>query len=565
MKKSLSFLLVGIMMLILISGCADLTDGNESISPTVPAFEAPSTPYEEEAPETAQISELGTYTIVYPSNYTDLRMDIVELLQNTIAHVTGVTPDVIPDTQESLGNEIVLASSARSTSLDETINGFASAMDYVVAVKDSKVILGGQNYWSDLRAVYDFIQNYLGYDDISNSHSAPANEISGVKIITHKKPSFFIQAATWATVFETAEQIKDVADANFNAIMYTVTSGSREKLHKTIGQCVRFEIYLVINRGAVMPELYTDCPVILGHNLWDEPRINEFSGVAELCEEYREKYSQYGWKAWVNHVGYYKYWEYMDEMWEWADADATGFDLYPWVESGRDHPALYSYEKAREITSLHDKDFWTYIQSYNHIGKPTLNTSKAYRWQMYYSMCFGTDGVIYFIYANQSEEIPWADVNSFVMSRGFIKNEQYYDAALANKDVAVISEICSDYEQVGAFVVNRKYDDEWSYFESPYDFGSVIEDIKDYKISDTYLVGCFDKKEGSGNAFIFMNINEPDSTPYSQTEITYVKAKINGQKITAYLNGEATVLEPDADGYYSLAAGNGICLFVTVE
>ena len=43
-----------------------------------------------------------------------------------------------------------------------------------------------------------------------------------------------------------------------------------------------------------MPELYTDCPVILGHSLWDEPRINEFSGVAKLCEEYREKYSQYG-------------------------------------------------------------------------------------------------------------------------------------------------------------------------------------------------------------------------------------------------------------------------------
>ena len=62
-----------------------------------------------------------------------------------------------------------------------------------------------------------------------------------------------------------------------------------------------------------------------------------------------------------------------------------------------------------------------------------------------------------------------------------------------------------------------------------------------------------------------MNINEPDSTPYSQTEISYVKVKINGQKITAYLNGEAMVLEPDADGYYSLAAGNGICLFVTVE
>lgn len=554
MKKVLSLLLAIVMLQTFASGY--------SANASVPLKADSGTKQSDEA---IRISDLGSYTIVYPDIYTELRMDIVYLLQNTIAKVTGVTPEIIPDTEPQREHEIILASSSRQTAFNETVAGFESSMNYILAVKDSDIILGGQNYWGDLRAVYDFVGNYLGYDDIKNTYNTAANEISGVKTVKHQKPSLYIQAATWATVFETSEQIKDVADANFNTIMYTVSSSSPQKLHFAIGQCVRFELYLVINRGAIMTELYTDCPIILGHSLWDEPEMREFPKMNQICAEYKEKYSQYGWKAWVNHVGGYRQWSYMSEVWHYDDVDVTGFDLYPWVETNRKHPTFFSYEKAREITQFHNIDFWTYIQSYNHTDRPTMNTSKDYRWQMYYSMCFGVDGLIYFIYANQSEEIPWADTSSFVISRGFVKNEQYYHAMEANKDVATVAELYGNYEQVGVYTVNRPEENEWIYLESPYDFSYVIEDIKGYGADDTYLVGCFDKKEGNGNAFIFMDINEPDDIDYDKTEIGYTKIKINGNNVTEYLNGESRILTPDADGYYSVSSGNGICVFVTVE
>ncbi len=562
MKKIISLLLAVAMLQTFASGYS----ANASMSRKTDIADATDIGTEQ-SDEAISISELGTYTIVYPSIYTELRMDIVYLLQNTIAKVTGLTPEIIPDTEPQREHEIILASSSRQTSFGEVVAEFESSMNYILAAKDSDIILGGQNYWSDLRAVYDFVGNYLGYDDIKNEYNAAADVISGVKTVKHQKPALYIQAATWATVFETAEQIKDVADANFNTIMYTVSTGDPQKLHFAIGQCVRFELYLVINRGAIMTELYTDCPLILGHNLWDEPEMHEFSKVNQICAEYKEKYSKYGWKAWANHVGGYREWTYMSEVWHYADIDVTGFDLYPWVEveASRNRPVLFSYEKAREITQLHNIDFWTYIQSYNHIDRPTLNTSKDYRWQMYYSMCFGVDGLIYFIYANEFEVIPWADTSSFVVSRGFIKNKQYYHAMEANKDVATVAELYGNYEQVGVYTVNRPEENEWIYLESPYDFSYVIEDIKGYGVDDTYLVGCFDKKEGSGNAFIFMDINEPDDVDYDKTEIGYTKIKINGNKITEYLKGEARVLTPDADGYYSVSSGNGICVFITVE
>lgn len=524
------------------------------------------------ADETVQISELGSYTIVYPSNYTELRMDIVYLLQNTISAVTGTTPKIIPDTQSASGKEIIFASSQRTTGLEDTVNGFESVMDYVIAVKGGNIVLGGQNYWSDLRAVYDFVENYLGYDDIKNVYNAATSEVSGIKTETHQKPSFFIQAATWATVFTTAEQIKDIADANFNALAYTVSTSSAESLHFVIGQCVRFELYLVINRGAVKPELYYDCPIILGHSLWDEARVGDFADVNKIAAEYKEKYAQYGWKAWVNQLGAAPEWDYMAEMWDWSDVDVTGFDIYPWALADnweltkRDISLLYVYNEARTLTQLYDKDFWVYIQSYRNTATDMeVNSSKGYRWQMYYSMCFGVDSIVYFMYANETEELSWADTSSFVMSRGFIKNKQYYDAQQTNKEIASIAELYRSYEQKGAYTLNVKSSENWLYLEDQYDFSYVIEDIKDTSKKIPYLVGCFDKKDGDGNAFILMSMDAIDSVDYNETEISYVKAKINGNKVTAYLNGEPQVLTPDADGYYSLATGNGICLFVTVE
>ena len=120
-----------------------------------------------------QVSELADYTIVYPSEYTEFRMDIVSELQDVIEHLTNVRINAIPDTEPEAEKEIILASSKRTTSFDAEIDDFASRMDYIVAKDNDNIVLGGQNYYSDMRAVYDFMSNYLGYDSLEGTYSEP--------------------------------------------------------------------------------------------------------------------------------------------------------------------------------------------------------------------------------------------------------------------------------------------------------------------------------------------------------------------------------------------------------
>ena len=87
-----------------------------------------------------QVSELADYTIVYPSEYTEFRMDIVSELQDVIKHLTNVRINAIPDTEPEAEKEIILASSKRTTSFDAEIDDFASRMDYIVA-KDNAFVM----------------------------------------------------------------------------------------------------------------------------------------------------------------------------------------------------------------------------------------------------------------------------------------------------------------------------------------------------------------------------------------------------------------------------------------
>ena len=100
----------------------------------------------------------------------------------------------------------------------------------------------------------------------------------------------------------------------------------------------------------------------------------------------------------------------------------------------------------------------------------------------------------------------------------------------------------------------------------PY-FGNVVEDIKDDSNgSVAYLIGCFDKKSSSGNAFTLVNLNNLDDITYGDnTESTTTKIKIKGDNVTFYRDGYVSEVPCDDDGYYTLNMKNGSCWFVTVD
>ncbi|MBQ4159980.1 MAG: hypothetical protein IJD83_03525, partial [Clostridia bacterium] len=72
------------------------------------------------------------------------------------------------------------------------------------------------------------------------------------------------------------------------------------------------------------------------------------------------------------------------------------------------------------------------------------------------------------------------------------------------------------------------------------------------------LVGCFEKREGAGKAF--MIVNQQD---WAEALDSVVKMKISG-KVTKYCDGEAEESEGRNGVYeFNIAQGDGV--FVTVE
>ena len=108
-------------------------------------------------------------------------------------------------------------------------------------------------------------------------------------------------------------------------------------------------------------------------------------------------------------------------------------------------------------------------------------------------MCFGAEGIMYFNY------------HTWVVDGKFNKLEHWYNAEKANADIAFVGEtLCDNYDYAGTYTINRAFDDNFIYLEDFYTgFDDVITDfvIPQSSSRTPYLVGCYDKKDGDGNAF----------------------------------------------------------------
>ncbi len=526
------------------------------------------------------VASLADYTIVYPAEYTSFRMDIVNELKSTVEYLTSKTVKITPDSEPASGKEIILASSQRTTSFDTEIDGFDSTMDYIIAVDGENIVLGGQNYYSDMRAVYDFTNNYLGYDDITKEYAEPTKHIDGVyRNADYEIPDFKIIATCWTAHFGETYYIKDIADANFNMMTFFPLGHSELEIHKIARDCARFEVLLVEsisnnNNKMLYPELYTDCPVVYGAYLWDEPSDVEM--INGLIEDYVANYSQYGWEPMVNFAS--------DNAKGWKDSesytkvDALTFDWYILVSNTptssdpnlNSEGDLYMYIMQNNLNLSKElgKELWTYIQSYKRSGGYFF-PDRAYKWQMYMDLCFDTDAILYFEYMTQAEPgvHPWRADRNLVVNPDFSKGENYYYAQEANAEILKIYDILSEYEYLGAYTEQKREDQYYADFVEYTDFG-VIEEIDDSKNTAvygkpaSYLIGCYGKEDSNEKAFIFMNFDIPNG---KNEAVLKTRIKINGEKVTCYKNGVPEVLTPDSEGYYTIKMPDAECLLFTVE
>ncbi len=586
--KRLTALFLVLIALLSIAGCTVTT--NETPGSTqmpLPTYTPDISDEQTEKPifpeypnETVLLSSLAEYSIVYPQSYTDYKMGEVYMLRDTIKDRLGFELEIKPDTSEATGKEIIFASSERVNGAEGAIDIFQSGLDYVVGTLNGNIILGGNNFYADARAVYDFINNYLCYDDIENvAISEPKTELSGVNLNLYEEPKIVLYACNYSTpLFDKQFAIRDMAEAKFNMVTVMSTGYNDTQLLDFLKWCARFEIKAILWGGdeARGENLYADCPIVWGHCLRDEPTVEQFADYSKACDEYLEKYGYLGWKPFVNFSGftinaapyhgspYFSSCPVVSIDRYFGDNIFEAQNGYAW---GHNSGILAAMEIYANEASNRRQDLWCYIECYNSKNW-NLQTQKSLRFNSYVCMSFGAKGILYFQYGDASKQYTAEGDWSYgsLVNWDFSKNEAWYHAKQNNEELLKLAEIYTQYEYQYAYTGNIISKADKDCVEMKTDGAvndTVLTEIKDNKTR--YLIGRFGKANGDGEAFTLVNLEPLTEEDYMADQTSNVGLKINGENVKFYLNGELQDIKLDSEGYYNVPMGNGYSYFVTVE
>lgn len=554
-KKQLVIWLSVILTIFSLSAC---------IIPDAPNNTPQQTPSEEAL---LNIYSLSKYTIVYPESYNEYQKESVYILRDAIKRITGVQIPLITDSQPYTEYEIILASSNRVTSLRKNIEALEGSMDYIIAISNGDIILGGKSYYGDIRAIYDFVNNYIGYNDVSNKLIAGEKTLIGISKNTYTEPTFTINAVSYESApFFNAVQLSALKSAGFNTVTVDSNMYTEKQMHEFITQCTRFGIQIIF-RGTDHMSVYKDCPVIKGHFIVDEPYGEDaYEYYSELCKQYSEAYSQYGWQPYVNIMGQLDVMKYLSESEYFADVNTLAFYGKLFGTAKNQDYIFREYEVLARQAHLEGKQLWGYIQSEDLDG---ISVDKAFRWMAYVAMCFGANGIQYFNYSPPQNNDQTSDTSGWIADNSNLPANAYESASNVNENILALAGLYCRYDYLGTLTVQGTNAPEYTYLEQSYNgFSDKLTDFVSEDESKSYIIGCFRSNNFDGGyALMLMDTEMPNDITYGSDKSSTIKFKLNSSvsSILCYIDSDEFIIEKDADGYFSVTLQSSQSLFVTFK
>lgn len=518
------------------------------------------------AEEPLNIYTLSKYTIVYPESYTEYQKEAVYVLRDAIKKLTGVQIPVITDSQPYTDNEIILASSKRVTSLKQTIESLEGPMDYIIALSNEDIILGGKSFYSDIRALYDFVNNYIGYDDVSNKLIAGDKSLIGISKNTYTEPTFTINSINYeAEPFLNVAHIQALKNAGFNTVTVDAHMYTEKQLYEFVTQCTRFGLQIIF-RGLEHVDIYRDCPVIKGHCIVDEPYGDEaYQYYSELCSEYSEAYAQYGWQPYVNLMGQLDVIKYIAGSAYFSDVKTVAFYSKLFGTAKNTDYIFREYEVLAQKAHLEGKQLWGYVQADD---LESIDPSKAFRWMTVVAMCFGAQGIQYFSYASSAENNSDKAYDSPIGNAN-LSSSAYAAATNVNENLMSLVSLYRNYTYLGTYTIQGCDAPEYTLLDKPYSgFDDKLTDFTCENDSCSFIVGCFRSNNFDGGyAAMIMDAAIPNDITYGSDIGNTIKFKLNSSlaSVFCYVDGDELTLEADADGYFSITLQNSQPLFVTFK
>lgn len=544
-----------------------------------------------------KISNLSQFKIVYSSKYEEWQMEEVKVLQDVIEHLTGKKIDAVSDETEKGEHEIILASSKRETHVSNTVKGFKSELDYVISVAEGNIVLGGNSYYGDMRAVYDFVNNYLGYDDLEGKYIQEQNkdaekkdksddekaeddaeeqkkieEIKGTKTVLYTEPLYDIVVENPGEYpFAEVKNVKLLSDASFNLVKLDTMKFNSETIRTYSKWCARFGVRILqqavynirTNKFVTNEEEFmSTCPIVYGHIV----NIIGADGLAgvDIGDVYKEQYSKYGWKI-VANFSSSTYDEESEESpfkeifdnkdaYKSIDVISLNHDISFGNTGGfrEDFKHLNVIDQFKKMADRNGSEFW--FSAYS--GKKY--NEKMYQWDAYIGLAFGANGIKYSTLKK-----------AVLLNDDYSKTKNYEIAKLANEEILSVVEASSynDYKYIGADSIGYSELDNFGVINDPYEKFNEKISFNDKYVKNPYTVGCFEAKDGSGKiAYMFVNIAELQDGGSISLPVPF---NVNAKKVTLIKANEKTDLIKDEtglfEGYYKLSAENGKGAFIVVE
>jgi len=333
---------------------------------------------------------------------------------------------------------------------------------------------------------------------------------------------------------------------------------------------------------AIIAAEYSHHPSFTGHHFTDEPGTDSYPVLGALSKRYHEFFpdkmafvnllpmyansAQLKKGAGAAAIEYYDpdpnlYRKYCQQWFEYFDADYICTDIYP-LHGSTGRPETWSTykdycESINQIATVareNDAEFWCCIQTWGWNSGKRNPTEAEYRWQCYAMLSYGCTGILLWS-LNSSNEVEFPSI--FNKSTGDVTQPLYDDCAKVMWEMRNLSDVYVQYKNLGAFTINCTSATPWLKMSGEYEnFGIISETVSD----EPLLIGCFEKKEGTGYAFTVVNM-----TDIVEFKPATLKFKI-AQPLTVTLYDEAvpTTLTADANGYYTISLETTDGVFVTV-
>lgn len=226
---------------------------------------------------------------------------------------------------------------------------------------------------------------------------------------------------------------------------------------------------------------YANYPAFCGVYVVDEPQWTQFHPgdgtrtielYAPVCQNLKELgvnvYANALHAVGSNKKDYFD--DYLNAMIEQFELNYLSYDSYVWDKGRSTRDYFWCLSEVRKAAQEHNLPFWVYVQTGSQWNDdfsrfdsevPYYPNDAQFQWNVNVNLAYGAQGIQYFSLF-QPYYFAWAESEPFDFQRNGMfgawgnKNEWYYYAQVANRQIAAVDEVLMNAKNKGVIVTGKQ-------------------------------------------------------------------------------------------------------------